>query len=169
MKFDVKKNLQNIIAVVMVLAVVLAVAFAGSKKEKIEVTKEIGLLQQVKERGYVICGVNANLPGFSAQDENGNWSGLDVDFCKAVSAAIFGDASKVEFVGLNAAQRFPTLASGSIDLLARNTTWTISRDVNLMFEFAGVNYYDGQGFLIPTELGIKSAKNLDGAFVCITK
>ena len=85
MKFDVKKNLQNIIAVVMVLAVVLAVAFAGSKKEKIEVTKEIGLLQQVKERGYVICGVNANL-GFSAQDENGNWSGLDVDFCKAVSS-----------------------------------------------------------------------------------
>ena len=169
MKFNVRKNLQNIIAVVMVLAVILAVAFAGSKKEKIEVTKEIGLLQQVKERGYVICGVNANLPGFSAQDENGNWSGLDVDFCKAVSAAIFGDASKVEFVGLNAAQRFPTLASGSIDLLARNTTWTISRDVNLMFEFAGVNYYDGQGFLIPTELGIKSAKNLDGAFVCITK
>ena len=168
MKLNFKKNIQNIIAVVMLVAIVLAVVFTN-KKEKIEVVKEIGLLQTVKERGYLICGVNANLPGFSAQDESGNWSGLDVDFCKAVAAAIFGDATKVEYVGLNAAQRFPTLASGEIDLLARNTTWTISRDVNLMFEFAGVNYYDGQGFLIPTELGIKSAKGLDGAFVCITK
>ena len=168
MKLNFKKNIQNIIAVVMLVAIVLAVVFTN-KKEKVEVVKEIGLLQTVKERGYLICGVNANLPGFSAQDESGNWSGLDVDFCKAVSAAIFGDATKVEYVGLNAAQRFPTLASGEIDLLARNTTWTISRDVNLMFEFAGVNYYDGQGFLIPTELGIKSAKGLDGAFVCITK
>jgi general L-amino acid transport system substrate-binding protein len=168
MKLNFKKNIQNIIAVVMLVAIVLAVVFTN-KKEKIEVVKEIGLLQTVKERGYLICGVNANLPGFSAQDESGNWSGLDVDFCKAVSAAIFGDATKVEYVGLNAAQRFPTLASGAIDLLARNTTWTISRDVNLMFEFAGVNYYDGQGFLIPTELGIKSAKGLNGAFVCITK
>jgi general L-amino acid transport system substrate-binding protein len=169
MKFDFKKNIQNVIAVVMLVAIVLAVVFTGKKEQSVEVQKEIGLLQQVKERGYLICGVNANLPGFSAQDESGNWSGLDVDFCKAVAAAIFGDATKVEYVGLNAAQRFPTLASGEIDLLARNTTWTISRDVNLMFEFAGVNYYDGQGFLIPTELGIKSAKGLDGAFVCITK
>ena len=168
MKLNFKKNIQNIIAVVMLVAIVLAVVFTN-KKETVEVVKEIGLLQTVKERGYLICGVNANLPGFSAQDESGNWSGLDVDFCKAVSAAIFGDATKVEYVGLNAAQRFPTLASGAIDLLARNTTWTISRDVNLMFEFAGVNYYDGQGFLIPTELGIKSAKGLNGAFVCITK
>ena len=168
MKFNFKKNIQNIIAVVMLVAIVLAVIFTN-KKETVEVVKEIGLLQTVKERGYVICGVNANLPGFSAQDESGNWSGLDVDFCKAVSAAIFGDANKVEYIGLNAAQRFPTLASKEIDLLARNTTWTISRDVNLMFEFAGVNYYDGQGFLIPTELGIDSAKGLNGAFVCITK
>ena len=136
---------------------------------KIKVEKEVGLLKTVQERGYVICGVNAGLPGFSAQDDNGNWSGLDVDFCKAVAAGIFGDSSKVEFVGLNASQRFPTLASGNIDVLARNTTWTISRDVNLMFEFAGVNYYDGQGFLIPTDLDIKSATELDGAFVCITK
>jgi len=168
MKLNFKKNIQNIIAVVMLVAIVLAVVFTN-KKETVEVVKEIGLLQTVKERGYVICGVNANLPGFSAQDESGNWSGLDVDFCKAVSAAIFGDANKVEYIGLNAAQRFPTLASKEIDLLARNTTWTISRDVNLMFEFAGVNYYDGQGFLIPTQLGIDSAKGLNGAFVCITK
>ena len=135
---------------------------------KIKIEKEVGLLKIVQDRGYVVCGVNAGLPGFSAQDENGNWSGLDVDFCKAVAAGIFGDSSAVEFIGLNAAERFPTLASGNIDLLARNTTWTISRDVNLMFEFAGVNYYDGQGFLIPTDLDIKSATELDGAFVCIT-
>ena len=160
MKFNFKKNIQNIIGVLMLAAVLLAVAFTSNsnKGSKVVVEKEIGLLQTVKERGFVICGVNANLPGFSAQDESGTWSGLDVDFCKAVAAAIFGDSTKVEYVGLNAAQRFPTLASGNIDVLARNTTWTISRDVNLMFEFAGVNYYDGQGFLIPTELGIKSAK-----------
>ena len=96
MKFDFKKNIQNVIAVVMLVAIVLAVIFTGKKEQSVEVQKEIGLLQQVKERGYLICGVNANLPGFSAQDESGNWSGLDVDFCKAVAAAIFGDATKVE-------------------------------------------------------------------------
>jgi general L-amino acid transport system substrate-binding protein len=154
----------------LLLGLLVALFLVGCQStSKIKVQKEIGLLDIVKERGYVICGVNAGLPGFSAQDENGNWSGLDVDFCKAVSAGIFGTSENVEFIGLNAAQRFPTLASREIDLLARNTTWTISRDVNLMFEFAGVNYYDGQGFLIPTDLDIKSATELDGAFVCITK
>jgi len=151
----------------ILIATLFLVGCQSTKNIKIE--KEVGLLKTVQERGYVICGVNAGLPGFSAQDENGNWSGLDVDFCKAIAAGIFGDSSKVEFVGLNASQRFPTLASGNIDVLARNTTWTISRDVNLMFEFAGVNYYDGQGFLIPTDLEIKSATELNGAFVCITK
>ena len=150
----------------ILIATLFLVGCQSTKNIKIE--KEVGLLKTVQERGYVICGVNAGLPGFSAQDENGNWSGLDVDFCKAVAAGIFGDSSKVEFVGLNASQRFPTLASGNIDVLARNTTWTISRDVNLMFEFAGVNYYDGQGFLVPTDLDIKSATELNGAFVCIT-
>ena len=139
----------------------------GVDKGKIVIEKEVGLLDTVKERGYLICGVNAGLPGFASEDAEGNWSGLDVDFCRAVSAAVFGDADKVEYLGLNAAQRFPTLASGSIDILSRNTTWTISRDVNLMFEFAGVSYYDGQGFLVPAELGITSARGLDGAFVCI--
>jgi len=139
----------------------------GVDKSKITIEKEIGLLQTVKERGYLVCGVNAGLPGFASEDEEGNWSGLDVDFCRAVSAAVFGDADKVEYLGLNSAQRFPTLASGSIDILSRNTTWTISRDVNLMFEFAGVSYYDGQGFLVPASLGITSARGLDGAFVCI--
>ena len=150
------------------MSLFVALFLVGCNTTKsIKIEQEVGLLKTVQERGYVICGVNACLPGFSAQDDAGNWSGLDVDFCKAVAAGIFGDSSKVEFVGLNASQRFPTLASGNIDVLARNTTWTISRDVNLMFEFAGVNYYDGQGFLVPTELGITSARGLDAAFVCI--
>jgi len=150
----------------ILIATLFLVGCQSTKSIKIE--KEVGLLKTVQERGFLICGVNAGLPGFSAQDEEGNWSGLDVDFCKAIAAGIFGDSSKVEFVGLNASQRFPTLASGNIDVLARNTTWTISRDVNLMFEFAGVNYYDGQGFLVPVDLDIKSATELNGAFVCIT-
>ena len=160
----------NKIGLILAFIIVLAIPVSGyfGKQESIVITKENGLLQTVKDRGYLICGVNAGLPGFSAADEEGNWTGLDVDFCRAVSAAVFGDASKVEFVGLNSAQRFPTLASREIDLLARNTTWTISRDVNLMFEFAGVNFYDGQGFMLPADLGITSATELDGAFVCIT-
>ncbi len=156
-----------ILAFIIVLAIPVS-GYFGDKPNKIEVIKETGLLETVKERGYIVCGVNSGLPGFAAQDEEGNWTGLDVDFCRAVSAAVFGDADKVEYIGLNSAQRFPTLASKSIDILSRNTTWTISRDVNLMFEFAGVSYYDGQGFLIPTALGITSATQLNGAFVCIT-
>ena len=160
----------NKIGLVLAFIIVLTIPVSGyfSKQESVVITKEYGLLQTVKDRGYLICGVNAGLPGFSAADEEGNWTGLDVDFCRAVSAAVFGDADKVEYIGLNSAQRFPTLASRSIDILSRNTTWTISRDVNLMFEFAGVSYYDGQGFLIPVDLGITSATELDGAFVCIT-
>ena len=161
----------NKIGLILALIIVLAITvsgYFGDKPNKFEVIKETGLLETVKERGYIVCGVNSGLPGFAAQDEEGNWTGLDVDFCRAVSAAVFGDADKVEYIGLNSAQRFPTLASKSIDILSRNTTWTISRDVNLMFEFAGVSYYDGQGFLIPTELGITSATQLNGAFVCIT-
>ena len=160
----------NKIGLILAFIIVLTIPVSGyfSKQESVVITKEYGLLQTVKDRGYLICGVNAGLPGFSAADEEGNWTGLDVDFCRAVSAAVFGDADKVEFVGLNSAQRFPTLASRSIDILSRNTTWTISRDVNLMFEFAGVSYYDGQGFLVPVDLGITSATELDGAFVCIT-
>ena len=150
----------------LLIATFFLVSCAPTKSFKVE--RELGLLDVVKDRGYVVCGVNAGLPGFSAKDEEGNWSGLDVDFCRAVAAGIFGDSNKVEFIGLNAAQRFPTLASGAIDVFARNTTWTISRDVNLMFEFAGVNYYDGQGFLVPTDLDIENATELNGAFVCIT-
>ena len=163
-----KNKIASLIGFLLVIAVFVAVPIANQgNKSKITIGKETALLQTVKERGYLVCGVNAGLPGFASEDEEGNWSGLDVDFCRAVSAAVFGDADKVEYLGLNAAQRFPTLASGSIDILSRNTTWTISRDVNLMFEFAGVSYYDGQGFLVPAALGITSARGLDGAFVCI--
>ena len=165
-----KNKIANLIGFLLVVAIFLAVPISNyfMPQSKIEVVKQDGLLQTVKERGFLICGVNSGLPGFAAQDEEGNWSGLDVDFCRAVSAAVFGDADKVEYIGLSAAERFPTLASRSIDVLSRNTTWTISRDVNLMFEFAGVSYYDGQGFLVPADLGISSATELDGAFVCIT-
>ena len=163
-----RSKIASWIGFLLVIAVFVAVPiFNEGNKSKITIEKEIALLDTVKERGYLVCGVNAGLPGFASEDEEGNWSGLDVDFCRAVSAAVFGDADKVEYIGLNSAQRFPTLASGSIDVLSRNTTWTISRDVNLMFEFAGVSYYDGQGFLVPTELEITSARGLDGAFVCI--
>ena len=163
-----KNKIASLIGFLLVIAAFFVVPiFNQGNKSKITIEKETALLDTVKERGYLICGVNAGLPGFASEDDEGNWSGLDVDFCRALSAAVFGDADKVEYLGLNSAQRFPTLASGSIDILSRNTTWTISRDVNLMFEFAGVSYYDGQGFLVPAALEITSARGLDGAFVCI--
>ena len=126
-----------------------------------------GTLDDVKNRGFLKCGVTTGLAGFAAPDDSGNWTGLDVDMCRAVAAAVFGDSSKVEFTTTTGKSRFPTLASGEIDMLARNTTWTLSRDVNLGFEFVGVNFYDGQGFMVPTSLGVSSATELDGATVCI--
>jgi general L-amino acid transport system substrate-binding protein len=128
---------------------------------------QTGTLEDVKARGYVKCGVTTGLLGFAAPDDSGKWSGFDVDVCRAVAAAVLGDSSKVEFTTTTGKTRFPTLASGEIDVLARNTTWTFSRDVNLGFEFVGVNYYDGQGFLVPSSLGVTSATQLDGASVCI--
>ncbi len=124
-------------------------------------------LQEVQDRGSLNCGVNTGLAGFAAPDANGNWEGFDVAFCRAVAAAVFGDATAVEFVPLTGQTRFTALASGEVDVLSRNTTWTFTRDVDLKFEFAGVNYYDGQGFIVPTALGVTSAKDLDGATVCI--
>ncbi len=126
-----------------------------------------GTLDDVKARGKLNCGVTTGLVGFAAPDANGEWKGFDVDVCRAVAAAVLGDGSAVEFVPTTGKTRFTALASGEIDLLARNTTWTFSRDVDLKFEFVGVNYYDGQGFLVPKELGVSSAKELDGATVCI--
>lgn len=124
-------------------------------------------LDDVKKKGFVQCGVSTGLPGFSNPDDKGNWKGLDVDVCRAVAAATLGDASKVKYIPLNAKERFTALQSGEVDVLSRNTTWTLTRDGSLGLNFAGVNYYDGQGFMVSKELGVKSAKELDGAAVCI--
>jgi len=126
-----------------------------------------GTLDDVKARGKLNCGVTTGLVGFAAPDANGVWEGFDVSLCRAVAAAVLGDATAVEFVPTTGKTRFTALASGEVDMLARNTTWTFSRDVDLKFEFTGVNYYDGQGFMVPTALGVTSAKELDGATVCI--
>ena len=126
-----------------------------------------GTLDDVKARGTLNCGVTTGLVGFAAPDANGEWNGFDVSVCRAVAAAVLGDPSAVEFVPTTGKTRFTALASGEIDMLARNTTWTFSRDVDLKFTFVGVNYYDGQGFMVPKELGVSSAKDLDGATVCI--
>jgi general L-amino acid transport system substrate-binding protein len=124
-------------------------------------------LDDVKRKGFVQCGVSQGLPGFSNPDEKGNWTGIDVDVCRAVAAAIFGDADKVKYTPLSAKERFTALQSGEVDMLSRNTTWTLVRDTALGLNFAGVNYYDGQGFMVPTKLGVKSAKELNGASVCV--
>jgi general L-amino acid transport system substrate-binding protein len=124
-------------------------------------------LDAIKARGQLICGVNEGLAGFSAADSQGKWSGLDVDACKAVAAAILGDANKVKWVPLNAQQRFTALQSGEIDVLSRNTTWTLTRDASLGLVFTGVTYYDGQGFMVPAKLKLKSATQLKGATVCV--
>lgn len=124
------------------------------------------VLDRVLEKGYIQCGVSQGLPGFSSTDENGNWSGLDVDYCRAVAAAIFGDSEAVRYSPLSASERFTALQSGEIDLLSRNTTWTQTRDTTLGINFAGVTYYDGQGFMVRRDLGITSALELDGASVC---
>lgn len=122
-------------------------------------------LDAVKAKGFVQCGVSQGLPGFSNPDDQGNWTGLDVDYCRAMASAIFNDADAVKFTPLSAKVRFTALTSGEIDVLARNTTWTMSRDSDFG-EFVGVNYYDGQGFMVPTGLGVASALELDGAAVC---
>ena len=126
-------------------------------------------LDDVKAKGFVQCGVNTGLAGFSAPDAKGEWAGLDADFCRAVAAAVFGDGTKVKFTPLNAKERFTALQSGEIDVLSRNTTWTINRDTALGLNFAGVTYYDGQGFMINSKKlpGVNSALQLSGAAVCV--
>jgi general L-amino acid transport system substrate-binding protein len=124
-------------------------------------------IDAIKARGQLICGVNPSLPGFSAADSQGVWAGLDVDVCKAIAATVVGDASKIKWVPLNASQRFAVLQSGEIDILSRNTTWTLTRDASLGLQFTGVTYYDGQGFMVPSKGKIKSAKQLKGATVCV--
>jgi general L-amino acid transport system substrate-binding protein len=124
-------------------------------------------LDEVKARGSLNCGVTTGLTGFAEPNASGVWEGFDVAVCRAVAAAVFGDPMAVEFVPTTGQTRFTALASGEVDMLARNTTWTFSRDADLKFEFVGVNYYDGQGFMVPASLGVSSALELDGATVCI--
>jgi general L-amino acid transport system substrate-binding protein len=123
-------------------------------------------LKTVKDRGALVCGVSQGLPGFSSPDDKGNWTGLDVDFCRAIAAAVFDDPSKVKFTPLSAKDRFTSLQSSAIDVLARNSTWTSSRDTSLGLNFAAVNYYDGQGFMVRKSLKVNSALELNGASIC---
>ena len=124
-------------------------------------------LDAVKARGQLVCGVNTGLAGFSQADAQGNWTGLDVDICRAIAAAVLGDANKIKYVPLTAQQRFTALQSGEIDILSRNTTWTLSRDASLGLHFLPTTYYDGQGFMVPVKMKLKSAKSLKGATVCV--
>lgn len=149
------KLVRVLVVTLVMLALACGSAFAGKD------------LDAVKKKGYIQAGVNGSVFGFSKPDEKGVWKGLDVDTARAVAAGIFGDASKVKFTPLTAQQRFTALQSGEIDILTRNTTRTLSRETQLGLNFVTVNYYDGQGFMVPKKLGIKSAKELDGATVCV--
>ncbi len=142
----------------------LAVLVAAVPAAAVAQTKT---LDAVKARGTLVCGVNTGLAGFSMTDDKGQWTGLDVDLCRAVAAAVFKDATKVKYVPLTAKERFTALQSGEVDMLSRNTTWTMSRDTAAGLDFVGVNYYDGQGFMVKRSLGVKSAKDLNGATVCV--
>jgi general L-amino acid transport system substrate-binding protein len=124
-------------------------------------------LDSVRSKGFVQCGVNTGLAGFSLPDSKGVWGGIDVDVCRAVAAAVLGDPAKVRYTPLTAQQRFTALQSGEVDILSRNTTWTLVRDTSLGLNFVGVNYYDGQGFMVHRKLNVKSAKQLNGATVCV--
>jgi general L-amino acid transport system substrate-binding protein len=124
-------------------------------------------LEAVKERGHLKCGVNTGLPGFSSADDKGRWTGLDVDICRAVAAAVLGDANAVKFTPLTAKERLTAVQTGEVDLLSRNTTWTATRDTALGLNFTGVSFYDGQAFMVKKALGLSSAKELDGASVCV--
>jgi general L-amino acid transport system substrate-binding protein len=130
-------------------------------------TAGAGTLDTVKQRGVLNCGANGQLPGFGLPDSQGNWTGLDVDFCRAVAAAIFNDAAKVKFVALTARDRFTALQTGDVDVLVRNTTWTLSRDTQLGLNATGINYYDGQGFIIRKTLKVNSALELNDAAICV--
>lgn len=148
--------MKRVLSIVALTATVFAVQSASAQT-----------LKQVKDRGILNCGSNTGLAGFGLPDAQGKWTGLDVDTCRAVAAAVLGDASKVKFVPLSAKDRFTALQSGEVDMLARNTTWTSSRDTQLGLNFAGVNYYDGQGFMVRKALKVNSALELNEASVCV--
>ncbi|MBV7434156.1 amino acid ABC transporter substrate-binding protein [Cardiobacteriaceae bacterium TAE3-ERU3] len=141
---------------ILISAAILAAASAA----------QASTLDDIKSRGELRCGVTQALPGFSVADENGQWKGLDVDYCRALATAIFDDPNKVSFRPTSSKERFTVLKAGDIDVLARVTTWTLSRDVDLGFDFIGTNYYDGQGFMVRKDLGIDSVNELDGASIC---
>jgi general L-amino acid transport system substrate-binding protein len=146
------------------LAIAAAVGLAGSAGVAVAQSKT---LETVKQRGTLSCGVHVGLAGFAQPDDKGNWTGIDVDYCKAIAVAVIGDATKVKYVPTTAKERFTALQSGEIDVLVRTTTWTLSRDSSLGLSFAGVNYYDGQGFMVKKSAGVKTAKELNGATVCV--
>ena len=148
-------KIQHLVPAALAIATAASPAWAGKT------------LDAVKQRGQVVCGVNTSGPGFSNADSQGNWTGLDVEFCKAVAAAVLSDASKVKFVPLNSQQRFTSLQAGEVDVLSRNSTWTLTRDASLGILFTGINYFDGQGFMVPKKLNIASAKKMNGATVCV--
>src|SRR5262245_36638071 len=126
-------------------------------------------LTEVRARGTLRCGVSEGIVGFSAQDASGRWTGLDADFCRAVAAAALGGADKVSFVALRASARFPALQLGNIDLLVRNTTWTLEREATLRVQFAGIIFYDGQGFMVPASAGVTSLAQLEESTFCVEK
>ena len=153
-----RKFLFRVSALVLAISLVMPLLARG----------EEGVLDRVKNRGRLICGVHGGLPGFGFLSENGEWTGFDVDYGRAIAAAVLGDPSKVEFVPLKAPERFPALQTGEIDVLIRNTTWTLTRDSQVGADFAPPTFYDGQGFMLPKELGITSLKELAGASIGVT-
>jgi general L-amino acid transport system substrate-binding protein len=142
----------------LVLLLLLALATSASAQST---------LDAVRKKGFLQCGISTGIAGFSAPDSKGVWRGIDVDMCRAIAAAVFGDAAKVRYTPLTTQQRFTAIQSGEVDVLARNSTWTLSRDTTLGLNFVGVNYYDGQGFMVPKKLNVKSAKQLNGATICV--
>ena len=150
------KQTRRIVAIAIVLAMILP-ALLGAQT-----------LDRVSSRGRLICGVNGSLPGFSNLNSNGSWSGFDVDYCKAIAAAVLGNANSVEYVPLTAAERFTALQTGEIDVLIRNTTWTLTRDTDVGADFVASTFYDGQGFMVRRSLGVRSLRDLSGATICVT-
>jgi general L-amino acid transport system substrate-binding protein len=149
-----------------VVKVAVAAAIALSMAAP-AVSAQTSTLDAVRQRGVLSCGVNPGLPGFSQPDDQDNWRGFDVDYCRAIAAAVLGDPAKVRFVPTTSRKRFAVLRSGAVDVLARNTTWTSDRDSAIGLAFVGVSYYDGQGFMVKASRGVKSVKELDGATVCV--
>jgi len=158
-----KGKLYTYLAVLLLL--VLVVVACGPQEQE---EPTVGRLQLIKDRGYVICGCNAELPGFGYLNPQGEFEGFDVDFCRAIAAAVFGDATKVEFRPLTAAERLPALQTGEIDVLIRNTTWTLTRDSANELDWAAVTFYDGQGMMVPVATGWQTLEDMEGATVCCT-